>query len=73
MTLKDQERWLELPQDDDQPPRIIILDIEWYISNQAELDGWMQNNLKRGHDSLVGAVLTFNDPAELAWFSLKWS
>jgi len=73
MTLTDPEHWLVVPQDDDQPPRIIILDIEWYTSNQAELDEWMQNNLKYGRDSLVGVVLTFSDPAELAWFALKWS
>jgi hypothetical protein len=73
MTLKDPEPWMVIPQADDQPPRIIIRDIEWYISNQAELDEWMQLNLKQGHDSLVGVVLTFSDPTELAWFALRWS
>jgi hypothetical protein len=71
--LKDQERWMELPQDENQPPRIIILDIEWYIGNQAELDEWMQQNLLYGHDSLVGMVLTFSDESELLLWILRWA
>jgi len=51
----------------------IVLDAEWYVANQTELEAWMQENLKRGRDTQLGMVLMFDNEAEATTFLLKWN
>jgi hypothetical protein len=51
----------------------IVIDFEWYVANQPEIEAWMQENLVRGRDTLLGMILTFDNEAEATTFLLKWN
>ena len=51
---------------------VIIINDTWYLENQTKLDLWMQQNLSRGHDALLGMVLTFANDKEMMLWDLYW-
>ena len=72
MTLDDKKKWMYYQDPVTERHMIVILDHEWYATNQNQIEEWMQLNLKKGRDSLIGSVLTFHSQAELNWFALRW-
>jgi hypothetical protein len=64
--------WIPYYDDQHDQHKILILDHEWYVDNQPELEEWMQHNLHHGRDSLLGYVITFASQSELNWFLLRW-
>lgn len=52
---------------------LIIEDLTWWVTNQAEIIKWMKESLPRGFDHLQGAVITFDNEEQRNWFLLRWT
>ena len=66
-------KWVYYYNEPQDQHRVMILDYEWYAAHDVEIENWMQENLRRGRDSLLGMVLTFDSEAEMLLWSLRWS
>jgi|AntAceMinimDraft_12_1070368.scaffolds.fasta_scaffold04844_3 hypothetical protein len=64
---------LEEPFDDDMPDYYIIIhDFQWWLDNELEVCGWMDNNLPKGSRHREGALIVVPTVADASKFLLRW-
>ena len=64
---------LEEPFGDDMPDYYIIIhDFQWWLDNELEVCGWMDNNLPKGSRHREGALIVVPTVADASKFLLRW-
>lgn len=52
---------------------LIIEDYAWWVQNDKEIVGWMDDNLPRGRNHQQGMILTFDNDQQRMMFLLRWA
>lgn len=60
---KEQDKWLS-------GPFAIIVDIPWYMDNEADVKAWLGENVP-GY-SIQGTVINFPRDDQMIMFKLRW-
>ena len=51
---------------------LMISDYEYWLTNESEIEEWMDNTLPQGRDHRRGMVLQFDSTQTMMMFMLRW-
>ena len=63
----------EAPLDSDMPDHYILMhDFQWFLDNEHEVCGWMDENLPKGKKHLEGTLIVVPTQVDASKFLLRW-